>query len=73
MKRYIQAKYVNATPMTVGEYNTLCGLTLAEGADAGELGYLVENLDGRAPNNPAFEGFITWVPKLVFELGYKEV
>ena len=42
-------KAVNATAMTLGEYNKVQGWGLPEGQDPAAAGYLVEYLDGGKP------------------------
>jgi hypothetical protein len=72
MKLYLCHKYVNAKPMTRGEYLDFRGWELPAGEDASDAGYLVEYLDGGKPNTEAYEGYVSWSPLEVFERGYKE-
>jgi hypothetical protein len=72
VKRYTCFKQVMARPMTRGDYNQLQGWALPENQDPGDEGYLVEYIDGGAPNHPGFPNYISWSPKDVFEAGYKE-
>lgn len=69
MKQYIGTKIVNMKPMTRGEYNIFRGWDLpAKGEDEG---FLVEYLDGGAPNTPHFSGYVSWSPKEQAENAYR--
>lgn len=69
-QQYVGTKRLLACPMTLGEYNKYRGWDLPAGEDASVEGYLVEYLDGGAPNVPTHEGYISWSPKYVFEASY---
>ena len=71
MTPFIGTKLVNATPMTLGDYNTLQGWVLPEGQDPNTLGYLVEYTDGGKPNHKDFAGYISWSPNTVFDGSYQ--
>lgn len=73
MKHYVGTKYINAKPMSRGDYNTLRGWQVPADEDPADEGYLVEYTDGGKPNHPDFAGYISWSPKDVFERAYKEV
>lgn len=70
MNTYIGTKIVKANPMTRLEYNKLRGWELPASEDGNDEGYLVEFDDGEKPNHPDFTGYISWLPKHVFELFY---
>lgn len=69
-KTYVGTKVVHAMPMTRGDYNNLRGWKLPENENVMDEGYIVEYADGGAPNVPAFDGYISWSPKDVFERAY---
>ena len=71
MRQYTGTKTILARPMTRGEYLEYQGLT--EGTDTlppNADGYLVEYVDGGAPNHPNHKTYISWSPKEVFERAY---
>lgn len=69
-KTYIGTKVVKGTPMTRGDYNHLRGWSIPVGENPADAGYLVEYLDGGAPNHPDYENYISWSPAAVFEKAY---
>lgn len=71
MNRYIGTKEIDARAMTRGEYNAYRGWTMPEGENPSEPGYLVEYLDGGAPNHPQHKGYISWSPADVFQPAYR--
>lgn len=71
MQPYVGTKLINACPMTRGDYNALRGWTIPEDENPADDGYLVEYMDGGAPNHPAYSGYISWSPKGVFERAYQ--
>lgn len=73
MKKYFGTKKLNAQPMTRGDYNKLRGWKMPENEKADDDGYLVEYLDGGAPNLDGYTGYVSWSPKDVFEKAYKLV
>lgn len=73
MKRYIGLKRVAARPMTRQEYNDYRGWTLPADENGEDEGYLVEYHDGGQANHPDHIGYISWSPKQVFEIAYREV
>lgn len=73
MQRAIGVKLINSKPMTRGGYNDLRGWTTPEGENNADEGYLVEYLDGGKANHPAFENYISWSPKDVFERAYRPI
>lgn len=69
---YIGIKRVRATPMNRADYNTLRDWQLPADENGADEGYLVEYVDGGAPNLPhLFEGYVSWSPKDVFERAYR--
>lgn len=73
-KTYLGVKRVNASPLTLGNYNTLRGWPLPDGEDANKEGYLVEYIDSTdAPNHPDYAHYISWSPRDTFEAAYKEL
>lgn len=73
MKHYIGVKEVNADPMTRGEYNKFRGFELWSDDSPDEDGYLVEYIDGGQANTEAFNGYVSWSPKEVFERAYRQI
>jgi hypothetical protein len=71
MKQYLGTKYVNAQPMTRGDYNTLRGWKLPDNENGEDAGYLVEYTDGGKPNHADYAGYISWSPADVFERAYQ--
>ena len=69
-KTYIGTKIVKGTPMTRGDYNHLRSWATPVGENPADEGYLVEYLDGGDSNHPAYENYISWSPKAVFEKAY---
>lgn len=67
---YIGTKVVKGTPMTRGDYNHLRSWATPAGENPADEGYLVECLDGGDSNHPAYENYISWSPKAVFEKAY---
>lgn len=71
MVQFIGTKQVRAAKMTRGDYNALRGWAHPEGEDQAVAGYLVEYLDGGAPNDARYAGYISWSPADVFERSYR--
>lgn len=71
MKRYIGTKTINATPMNRQAYNELRGWQVPTDENPADEGYLVEYIDGGQANHPAYNGYISWSPKDVFERAYR--
>jgi len=71
MKRYIGVKAIFAQPMKRQAYNDLREWQLPDNENGDDDGYLVEYIDGGAPNHSQFLGYISWSPKDVFERAYK--
>lgn len=63
LQAYIATTRVNATPMPLGDYITLCGVEPKEEDDPTLEGYLVENT----------EGSLTWSPVDTFEASFQEL
>lgn len=70
MDQHIGTKIVNAKPMTRAEYNIFRGWALPDDENGEDAGYLVEYLDGGAPNTPHYSGYISWSPKAQFDAAY---
>ena len=68
---YIGTKQVCGAPMNRLEYNQLRGWTVPADENPDDEGYLVEYLDGGAPNHKDFAGYISWSPKKQFEDAYR--
>lgn len=68
---YLGVKLVDGTPMTRLAYNQYRGWELPTDEDGADAGYLVEYLDGGAPNHPDHKGYISWSPTAVFEGSYR--
>jgi len=73
MNSYIGVKRVNAKPMTRAEYNTFRGWKLPANENGADDGYLVEYVDGGKPNTDAYQGYVSWSPKDVFDRAYHSV
>lgn len=71
MQLHIGTKQVTATPMTRQAYNEYRGWTLPADENGADEGYLVEYLDGGAPNHPKHAGYISWSPKAQFDTAYR--
>ncbi|ATW58134.1 hypothetical protein CNR35_00038 [Pseudomonas phage inbricus] len=72
MKVYTGTKKVQAQPMTRGDYNALRGWETPKEENPSDEGYLIEYLDGGKANHDAFDGYISWSPRDVFERSYLE-
>lgn len=68
---YIGTKKVSAEPMTRAAYNAFRGWTVPADENGSDEGYLVEYLDGGAPNTPTYVGYVSWSPKEQFEKAYR--
>lgn len=73
MQKFIGTKQLMARKMTRGGYNTFRGWTIPANENPEDGGYLVEYLDGGAPNHPDHEGYISWSPADVFERSYRAI
>ena len=71
MKQFIGVKLINAQPMTRLQYNVLRGWVLPSNENGADDGFLVEYLDGGAPNLEGYAGYVSWSPKEVFERAYR--
>ncbi len=71
MQLHIGTKQVTATPMTRLAYNEYRGWTLPADENGADEGYLVEYLDGGAPNHPKHAGYISWSPEAQFDAAYR--
>lgn len=73
MQQYLGTKLVNMAPMTRGAYNFFRGWGMPPGEDPEDAGYLVECIDGGAPNTMRYFGYVLWLPKEVAERSYRPV
>ncbi len=73
MHTYIGTKIIRAIPMTRGGYNVFRGWTVPPDERPEDEGYLVEYLDGGAPNTKEFAGYVSWSPKAQFEAAYVHI
>lgn len=71
MQTYIGTKLVRMQPMTRGEYNDFRGWLLPADENPEDEGYLVEYLDGGAPNTPHYAGYVSWSPKAQADAAYR--
>lgn len=72
LQSYEGTQRVRAEPMTRGDYNQLRGWRVHGGLyeDQQDTGYLVEYIDGGKPNVVGFDGYVSWLPKDIFERTY---
>ncbi|HAT3959689.1 TPA: DUF2829 domain-containing protein [Citrobacter freundii] len=70
MQVYAGTKLIKAAPMTRGDYNIFRGWQLPADECGDDKGYLVEYLDGGKSNTDQFIGYVSWIPKDVFERTY---
>lgn len=73
MKHYYGTKLVTAKPMSRLEYNIYRGWELPKDENPEDAGYLVEYMDGGAPNHKAHVGYISWSPAAQFEAAYQDM
>jgi len=71
MEIFVGTKLVSAKPMSRLDYNEFRGWVLPDDEDGTDEGYLVEYLETGFPNTAAYDGYISWSPKDVFETSYK--
>lgn len=62
MKQYVGIEWVQAKPMTRGDYNTYRGWTIPPDENPSDEGYLVERDNGH----------VNWIPKAIFDKTYHE-
>ena len=70
-KQFIGTKIIWALAMTRLAYNEYRGWALPADENGNDAGYLVEYLDGGAPNHPDHAGYISWSPKEQFDNAYR--
>lgn len=70
MQKYIGTKLIQARPMTKAEYCAYRHWTVPMDEDPTAAGYLVEYLDGGAPNHGGHSGYISWSPAEQFNGAY---
>jgi hypothetical protein len=68
---YLGVKLIRGTAMSRQEYNDLRGWRLPDNENGEDAGYLVEYLDGGAPNLAGFDGYVSWSPADVFDRAYR--
>jgi len=71
MQRCIGTKMVNSSPMSRAEYNAFRGWQIPANENGTDDGYLVEYLDGGAPNTSHYAGHVSWSPKAQFDAAYR--
>jgi hypothetical protein len=71
MQQYIGTKMVRMQPMTRLEYNEFRGWTVPADENPEDEGYLVEYVDGGAPNTPHYAGYVSWSPKAQADSAYR--
>lgn len=67
---YVGTKVVRAIAMNRKAYNDLRGWEMPSKEDPHEDGMLYEQVDGSIPNVPGFAGYISWMPRDVFDRTY---
>lgn len=73
LQQYLGTKLVNMVPMTRDEYDYFRGWPLPMDEDGSDEGYLVEYLDGGAPNTKEYAGYVSWLPKDVADRNYRPI
>ena len=73
MQTYIGTKVIRALPMTRQDYNDFRNWVLPDDENGADEGYLVEYVDGGQRNTEAYQGYVSWSPKDVFERSYREI
>ena len=73
MQQYLGTKLVNMMPMTRQAYNDFRGLDVPADENGADEGYLVEYLDGGAPNTKEYSGYVSWSPKDVADRNYRPI
>lgn len=71
LMQYTGVSVVDAAPMTRGEYNELRGRSVPTGENPNDEGFIVENRAFGSPNVPGFSGYVSWLPKDIFESVYR--
>ena len=71
MQIYIGTKIVTVEPMSRQQYNDFRGWALPADECGDDPGYLVEDLDGGAPNVPGRAGYVSWSPAKQFQDAYR--
>jgi hypothetical protein len=65
-------KRIAAIAMTRMDYIEYRGWKLPSEEDGTDAGYLVEYVDGGAPNHPDHKSYISWSPSGLFDQAYQE-
>ena len=73
MKAFLMTKIVTATPMNRADYNEYRGWDLPVDEQGWDEGYLIEGINGMIANHPAHSGYISWLPKELFEESAREL
>jgi len=70
MEKFISINMVEAFEMSRKDYNIYRNWELPKDENGDDKGYLVELFNIREPNHPDHAGYISWLPKEVFEKIY---
>ena len=70
-QQFIGTKIILAVAMTRLAYNDYRGWALPADENGDDAGYLVEYVDGGAPNHPDHASYISWSPKAQFDNAYR--
>ena len=73
MTPHIGTKHVNATPMTLGNYNIYRGWELPEDEEPSTEGFMVEYLGSTDSNHKSHSGYISWTPAEQFNNHYDDL
>lgn len=73
MDLYIGTKTILAKEMTFEAYNKKRGWDLPDIDNRAEVGFLVEDLDTEDPDQSDRKGYVSWLPKAVFNRLYQNV
>ena len=71
LMQYTGVSVVDVAPMTRGEYNELRGWSVPANENPNDEGFIVENRSFGSPNVPGFSGYVSWLPKDIFERVYR--
>lgn len=72
MKTFIGTKFIQAKPMTLGEYNQYRDWKMPENEEPETEGYLIAQVEYLDSNHQLHGDYISWSPKDVFERAYKQ-
>ncbi len=71
LSTFISTRQVQATPLNRKDYNDLRGWEVPSDENPNDDGYLVVNNGVSERNVDGFDGYVSWLPKVVFEEQYK--